>query len=92
MNYVRLQPGEANSPHVHQHSEDTIFILDGLGTVDDLSNGTRLEFGAGDVVHVPPGVRHAVNADRGTSIESVGGPCPADEGILRLAQPVDDTR
>ncbi len=92
MNYVRLQPGEANSPHVHQHSEDTIFILDGRGTVDDLTNGFRLEFQAGDVVHVPPGIRHAVNADRGSGIVSVGGPCPADDGILRLAEPVADAR
>jgi quercetin dioxygenase-like cupin family protein len=92
MNYVRLQPGEANSPHAHATSEDTIFILDGRGTVEDLTNGFTLQFQAGDVVHVPPGVRHAVSADRGTPIESVGGPCPADEGIIRLAQPVDGGR
>src|SRR6267154_4668181 len=33
MNYVRLEPGEANKPHVHTLSEDTIFILEGEGTI-----------------------------------------------------------
>ena len=27
MNYVRMEAGEANVPHVHKESEDTIFIL-----------------------------------------------------------------
>ena len=29
MNYVRMQPGEENVPHVHHDSEDTIFVLEG---------------------------------------------------------------
>jgi hypothetical protein len=31
------------------------------------------------------GVQHLVRADRGSSIESVGGPCPADLDGLRKA-------
>ena len=57
MNYVVMQPGEANVPHVHQESEDTIYILQGRGSVRDFTSGTRLEFGPGDVVHIDPGVR-----------------------------------
>lgn len=91
MNFVDMKPGEANVPHAHHHSEDTIFILDGRGTVTDLTNDVVLQFEAGDVVHVPPGVRHAVSADRGSSIVSVGGPCPADEALLRAAQPTSET-
>ena len=83
MNYVILEPGEANTPHTHTESEDTIFILSGKGTVEDLTNGVSLEFEAGDVVHVAAGVRHAVSADRGVRIESVGGPCPPDMNMLR---------
>lgn len=85
MNFVRMQPGEANVPHVHKSSEDTIFVLEGDGTVADLSNGTELSFGAGQVVHVPPGVEHQLKADRGTEIISVGGPCPADLELLSNA-------
>jgi len=39
MNYVRLEPGAANIPHVHSDSEDTIFILSSKGTVEDFDNG-----------------------------------------------------
>ena len=85
MNFVRMQPGEANVPHVHRGSEDTIFVLAGEGTVADLSNGTELPFRAGQVVHVPPGIEHQLRADRGAEIVSVGGPCPADLELLSAA-------
>jgi quercetin dioxygenase-like cupin family protein len=84
MNYVMMEPGEANIPHRHPISEDTIVILAGEGTIANLDAGTTHEFGSGQVVHVPAGVAHQVTADRGSSIESVGGPCPADlEGLRR---------
>jgi len=82
MNYVDMQPGERNSPHVHEGSEDTIFVLDGKGTVEDLTNEVELSFEAGEVVHVPVGIWHAVKADRGSRIESCGGPAPADWNML----------
>ena len=85
MNYVDMQAGERNKDHVHVESEDTIYILDGKGSIEDLTNGLRLEFEAGDVVHVPVGVWHAVSGDRDDHIESVGGPCPADWNMLRFA-------
>ena len=85
MNYVRMQPGEKNVPHSHPVSEDTIFILSGKGTIADLTNDTALEFEAGQVIHVPPGVRHQVRGDRGEEIVSVGGPSPADMALLRTA-------
>lgn len=82
MNYVDMQAGERNVPHIHRVSEDTLFILAGEGSIEDLDARVRLEFGAGQAVHVPVGVRHAVAADRGTRLESVGGFCPADWDIL----------
>src|SRR5918996_1029262 len=85
MNYVRMQPGEENVPHTHRDSEDTIFVLEGRGTIADLSNGRELEFDAGQAVHVPPGVEHQVRGDRGVEVVSVGGPCPADMDLLRAA-------
>ncbi len=85
LNYVAMQVDEANTPHAHATSEDTIFILEGRGSVDDLTNGVRLTFQAGDVVHVPPGVRHAVRADQQEPVVSCGGPCPPDQALLRHA-------
>ena len=84
MNYVVMQPGESNVPHVHKSSEDTIFILEGRGSVRDYTAGTRLQFGPGDVVHIDAGIRHAVHADMAEVVVSVGGPCPADLDMLRL--------
>jgi quercetin dioxygenase-like cupin family protein len=83
MNYVRLEPGEENVPHIHVESEDTIFILSGEGTVEDFDNGTILEFHANQAIHVPIGVKHAVKADRGVEVVSTGGPCPADFRLLK---------
>ncbi len=91
MNYVDMQPGERNIEHVHVESEDTIYVLDGKGSIDDITNGLRLEFQAGEVIHVPVGVWHAVSGDRNDHIESVGGPCPADWNMLRVAGLIPDS-
>lgn len=83
MNYVSMQPGEENVPHAHQESEDTIYIVSGKGTVEDLSHGFELEFEAGQAIQVPPGVEHRVKANRGSAVVSVGGPCPSDVTMLK---------
>jgi quercetin dioxygenase-like cupin family protein len=84
MNYVMMEAGEENVPHRHPVSEDTIVIFSGEGTIANLDAGTTHVFRGGQVVHVPVGVQHQVRADRGSAIESVGGPCPADlEGLRR---------
>jgi quercetin dioxygenase-like cupin family protein len=85
MNYVLMESGEANVPHDHPVSEDTIFILSGEGTIQDLTNGVDHPFHAGQAIHVGVGVRHCVKADRGVNVASVGGPCPADVRGLRAA-------
>jgi quercetin dioxygenase-like cupin family protein len=83
MNYVVMQPGERNKEHVHRISEDTIYIVEGHATAEDLTHGLRLPVGPGDTVHIQPGTWHAVSADRGERVVSVGGPCPADLDMLR---------
>lgn len=85
MNYVSMQPGEENVPHAHPESEDTIYILSGRGTVQDLTHGFELEFEAGQAIQVPPGIEHRVMANRGSPVVSVGGPCPADVAMLEAA-------
>jgi mannose-6-phosphate isomerase-like protein (cupin superfamily) len=85
MNYVTMQPGEENVPHVHPTSEDTIFIVEGAGSVRDLTNDRELEFSAGQVIFVPEGVQHQVRASQGLAVQSIGGPCPADMELLRRA-------
>ena len=72
INYVCLEPGEENTPHTHTRSEDTIFILEGEGTIHDFTNGKSLAFHAGRAVHVPGGIKHEVAADKGVGIVGVG--------------------
>jgi quercetin dioxygenase-like cupin family protein len=83
MNMAILEPGEENQPHAHAESDDTIAILEGAGSIDDLDAGTTHDFTAGDVVFVRAGTRHKVKADKGVWIVSAGGPCPPDFGMLR---------
>lgn len=83
MNFAILEPGEENVPHVHAESDDTIAILEGSGSIDDLDAGVSHDFSAGDVVFVRAGVTHKVKADKGVQIVSAGGPCPPDYGMLR---------
>jgi mannose-6-phosphate isomerase-like protein (cupin superfamily) len=82
MNYVNMAEGEANVPHSHPESEDTLVVLSGRGSVDDLENGFTVDIEAGQVLHIPRALRHCVRANRGSHIESVGGPSPADMGML----------
>jgi quercetin dioxygenase-like cupin family protein len=82
MVYVILEPGDENDPHEHKSSDDTIAILEGQGSVDNLTDGTTHEFSQGDVVFVRAGVRHKVKADRGSRIVAAGGPCPPDYQML----------
>ena len=89
MNYVDMQPGERNIPHVHEGSEDTIYILDGKGTIEDLTNEVELEFAKGDVVHVPVGLMHAVKANLGSRVESCGGPAPTDWAMMLRSEAYD---
>lgn len=85
MNYVVLEPGERNKEHVHAFSEDTVHILEGHGTAENVTTGESSTFGPGDTIHIEIGIWHAVAADRGERVVSVGGPCPADTDMLRAA-------
>jgi quercetin dioxygenase-like cupin family protein len=90
MNYVVLEPGEANVPHIHATSEDSVFILEGKGTAHDFENDRHVEFEAGQAVHVPAGMKHAIAADRGVRVVSAGGPSPADKGLLKAVGAIKD--
>jgi quercetin dioxygenase-like cupin family protein len=85
MNFVVLEPGEENDPHTHEKSDDTIVILEGSGSIEDLSSQKVHQFQASDVVHVRAGIPHCVRADHGVRIVSAGGPCPPDQAMLKAS-------
>lgn len=82
MNRVVLEPGEANTPHRHATSEDTIFVVEGRGVIIDHDLGREYAFAAPCALLVPVGIQHSVAApaDR---VLSVGGPVPADRSMLK---------
>ncbi len=84
MNYVSMEPGERNLPHAHAESEDTVFIVEGEGSITDVTSNITLDIRKDIAVHVPAGIMHFVSADKGQRIISVGGPAPAD--LLMLAR------
>jgi quercetin dioxygenase-like cupin family protein len=50
-------------PHVHQHTEESVYVLDGAFT---FTLGTQdVEAGPGSFVRVPPGTRHELRAGSG---------------------------
>lgn len=79
---VNMEPGEANVVHSHAESEDAIYFLEGKGSIEDATHGVVHEFEAGQVAFVPPGVEHAVAANRGARVRSIGGPAPTDYAML----------
>ena len=51
-------------------SEDTIHILEGRGTAENVTTGERFDFGPGDTIHIEIGYWHAVAADKGDTRRS----------------------
>jgi quercetin dioxygenase-like cupin family protein len=83
LNLVRLEAGEANTPHFHRHSEDSIYVLEGNGSILDFDHEVSYEVSTGSAVVVPPGLRHAVRGEEPEGLWSVGGPVPPDWEMLR---------
>jgi len=72
-NYVRFAPYAEFPQHVHEHSEDVFFVLEGSGW---LKQGEKLTpIGPGDVVFVPAGEQHGtVAGPDGMVVISCQGP------------------
>ncbi len=51
-----IKPGENIGAEIHQHTEQTLFLLSGEGK--SILDGVEMPFGAGDVVVVTPGTKH----------------------------------
>jgi len=89
MNYIRMEPGEANQPHTDSSFEDTVFISEGKGSAQNFDHDRRQSFEAGQVIHVPLDLKHTVFADR-VCVVSVGEPCSADCAMLQAVGALED--
>lgn len=52
----RVPPGAGETRHLHLRARQFFFVLAGEATLE--IEGRHLVFGAGEGVHVPPGLRH----------------------------------
>jgi mannose-6-phosphate isomerase-like protein (cupin superfamily) len=52
----RVPPGAGEAKHFHSAARQYFFVLSGYATLE--FDGRKISFGAGQGVHVPPGVAH----------------------------------
>ncbi|WP_165822548.1 sugar phosphate nucleotidyltransferase [Paenibacillus montanisoli] len=57
---IDLLPGKHTSYHLHAHRKETLVILSGTGTF--VYEDKLASISAGDVLHIPAGAKHAVQA------------------------------
>lgn len=78
VHYVVMKPGQENMPHVHRHSEDIIYVIQGEGVAVDFDSGTEQPFTKGSVIYVPPGTHHTIKATGKEDYIVVGTLAPID--------------
>jgi quercetin dioxygenase-like cupin family protein len=87
LHYVEYDVGLSSIPHDHPASQELMYVIEGVGSIADMSGGNGREdvheIRPGSVVIVDPGTVHQVRAT--TRLVNVGGPCPADLFFYRRA-------
>ena len=89
LSLLRLEAGSAVAPHEHD-SEQMAVVLEGRlrFTVGDPGEERTVEAGAGEIVHLPGGVRHGVEVlERARVIDLFAPPAEAT-GVDSSAGPV----
>lgn len=72
-NYIRYAANAEFPQHLHDHSEDVFFVLEGTGWLRE--GDKRTPIGPGDVIFVPPGEVHGTIAGpQGMLVISCQGP------------------
>ena len=73
---VVIEPGKAPPLHVHNDTEQIFYVLDGSGvlTIGRVDHKT-LKVGPGDVVRIPVGEWHSIEADSGNILRYLAIDC-----------------
>ena len=83
VNYTRYEPGDEFPQHVHEESEDVLFVFTGSGWLKEGERMTPIQ--AGDVIFVRPGEAHGVVAGS-TGMAILGCQAPPDPKREQLAR------
>ncbi len=85
VNFVKMKPGQANVPHMHEKSEDIMYVISGEGYCEDFDTGIKHPFHKHMIVFVEPGTKHAMVATGTEEYIVVGTLAPADTTLLKNA-------
>jgi sialic acid synthase SpsE/quercetin dioxygenase-like cupin family protein len=76
---IIMLPGQKHPEQYHEKKEETFVVL--YGKIQILLDGKMNEYGAGDVVTVNPGVKHAFSSTTGTIIEEISSTHYVDDSF-----------
>ncbi|HEY3572171.1 MAG TPA: cupin domain-containing protein [Thermoanaerobaculia bacterium] len=78
----RVPPGGAEVMHFHSRARQFFYVLSGIATLE-LADGA-VTFGAGEGVHVPPGIPHRFRNNTGADVVFLVISAPSTEGDRTL--------
>lgn len=79
----RVPPGGAEVMHFHSRARQFFYVLSGIATLE-LTDGA-VTFGAGEGVHVPPGIPHRFRNTTDEDVVFLVISAPSTEGDRTLA-------
>ena len=87
---VTFQPGARTAWHSHPAGQ-TLVVTEGSGWVQ-LDGASRRDMGPGDVVWIPPGVRHWHGATASSAMTHVALQSQRDGAVVNWFEPVSDAQ
>ena len=76
---VQLLPGEVVAGHMHEHMQESFFVLEGMVTM--IVEGKKVVLKPGDYIHIEPGEGHIIcNRDDEHKVRMVVTAAPFVEG------------
>lgn len=86
---VTFEPGCRNNWHIHHKGGQILLVTSGRGWYQEWGQPAR-ELHAGDVVNIPPEVKHWHGAAQNSWFAHVAIEVPADGASNEWCEPVDD--
>jgi mannose-6-phosphate isomerase-like protein (cupin superfamily) len=83
---VTLDDGAATVTLEHP-SDSVYYVMAGSGAVVDAHSGERMPLVEGAMIHIDAGDAYRLEADAGSGMKILGGPCPADERLYAALSP-----
>lgn len=86
---VTFEPGCRNNWHIHHKGGQVLYCIEGQGLFQE-SGKKAVSLSPGDVVNIPPGVKHWHGAKNDSWFAHVAIEVPAVDGHVEWLEPVTD--